>query len=117
MHRLLSLAAILLLSPLPAFAHAVLIDSTPAPQGHVAAGTLAITLRYNSRIDAGRSKVTITAPDGTTTRLDTAGQGPDKLVATQSLSAGDYTLHWQVLAVDGHITRGNVPFTVDPAKH
>ena len=28
---------------------------------------------------------------------------------------GDYVLHWQVLATDGHITRGDVPFTVKGA--
>jgi methionine-rich copper-binding protein CopC len=26
---------------------------------------------------------------------------------------GAYTLKWQVLATDGHITRGSVPFIVD----
>ena len=97
-----------LAAPLPALAHAVLVDSTPAPNGHVPAGPLAIVFRYNSRIDAGRSKLTLTAPGqdgGTTTRL----------AAPATLTPGDYTLHWQVLAIDGHITRGNVPFTVDAA--
>ena len=28
------------------------------------------------------------------------------------LAAGRYTLRWQVLAIDGHITRGDIPFTV-----
>ncbi len=100
-------------APLPALAHAVLIDSTPAPQGHVPAGALAIALRYNSRIDAARSKITLTAPGGATTRLPIHGQGADMLDATATLTPGGYTLHWQVLAIDGHITRGRVPFTVD----
>jgi hypothetical protein len=26
--------------------------------------------------------------------------------------AGPYVVRWQVLAIDGHITRGDVPFTV-----
>ena len=104
-----------LAAPGLAQAHAVLIDSTPPPQGHVAAGPLAITLRYNSRIDAGRSKVTLTAPNGATSRLATHGQGADLLDAAAAVSPGAYTLHWQVLAIDGHITRGNVPFSVDAA--
>jgi hypothetical protein len=29
-----------------------------------------------------------------------------------ALAPGDYVLHWQVLAVDGHITRGDIPFRV-----
>jgi len=36
----------------------------------------------------------------------------DGLRTTVSLVPGLYSLRWQVLAVDGHITRGDVPFTV-----
>jgi len=99
----------------PACAHAVLIDSTPAPDGHVKPGPIAIRFRYNSRIDAPRSKLTLTSPDGSTSRLASRGEGPDYLDADTTVTPGAYTLHWQVLAVDGHITRGNVPFTVDAA--
>jgi methionine-rich copper-binding protein CopC len=106
-------AAASILSPAPALAHAVLIDSFPAPASHVPAGPVAIKFRYNSRIDAPRSKLTLTRPDTTTTRLASHGEGPDLLEAGTTLPPGAYTLHWQVLAIDGHITRGNVPFTVD----
>jgi len=42
-----------------------------------------------------------------------AGDGPpDLLTTTAALSPGGYVVRWQVLAVDGHITRGDVPFTV-----
>ncbi len=109
----LACALLPLLAPRPALAHAVLIDSTPAPDGHVPAGRLAIKFRYNSRIDAPRSKLTLTSPDASTARLDSHGEGPDLLDAEVTVSPGAYTLHWQVLAIDGHITRGNVPFTVD----
>jgi methionine-rich copper-binding protein CopC len=34
------------------------------------------------------------------------------LTATVTLTPGTYVLRWQVLAIDGHITRGDVPFTV-----
>ena len=108
-----SLFCILALSQ-PAFAHAILIDSTPAPNAHVAAGHLALVFRYNSRIDAGRSKLTLRRPDHTQQKLplDTA-DAPDLLKASLDLAPGDYTVAWQVLATDGHITRGTVPFTVD----
>ena len=96
-----------------ALAHAVLVDSVPAPNGHVPAGAVAIKFRYNSRIDAVRSKLTLTRPDGGAGRLDSHGEGPDLLEAGVSLIPGAYVLRWQVLAVDGHITRGNVPFIVD----
>jgi methionine-rich copper-binding protein CopC len=103
-----------LLAPIPASAHAVLIDSTPAPLGHVPAGHLAVVFRYNSRIDAGRSRLSLVRPDGATDRLRTAaGSAPDLLRADLDLAPGAYVLSWQVLAVDGHVTRGRVPFTVD----
>jgi methionine-rich copper-binding protein CopC len=98
-----------------AFAHAILIDSTPAPLAHIPAGHLDLVFRYNSRIDAGRSKITLKRPDQTATRLDLSpSPTQDELKASLDLTPGDYTASWQVLATDGHITRGNVPFTVDP---
>jgi hypothetical protein len=33
---------------------------------------------------------------------------------TATLTPGPYVLRWQVLAIDGHITRGDVTFTVGP---
>ena len=36
----------------------------------------------------------------------------DVLAASATLTPGAYVMRWQVLAVDGHITRGDVPFTV-----
>jgi methionine-rich copper-binding protein CopC len=98
----------------PAAAHAVLVDSTPAPLSHVPAGHIDLVFRYNSRIDAGRSKLTLKRADGTSQRLPSlAADRPDVLKAALDLTQGDYTVSWQVLAKDGHITRGNVPFTVD----
>ena len=32
--------------------------------------------------------------------------------STDALSPGAYVLRWQVLAIDGHITRGDIPFVV-----
>ena len=103
----------LLLAPLPACAHAILVDSTPPALGQAPAGQVAFRLSYNSRIDAARSRLLLIRPDKTETVLPV---GPDSaanvLTATATLAAGAYTLRWQVLAVDGHITRGDLPFTV-----
>lgn len=108
---LLPLAA--LLTPYPAQAHAILLGGTPAPGMTVPAGPLDLRLRYNSRIDKGRSRLTLTAPDHTQATLPIAsGAAPDVLDSSANLSPGAYVLRWQVLAVDGHITRGDVAFTV-----
>ena len=111
--RLCFVLLLLLLAAGRAEAHAVLIDSTPAVSASVPAGPLAITLRYNSRIDRGRSRVTLTAPGAARpTVLPIAKDGPpDRIHSAADIKPGDYVLHWQVLATDGHITRGDVPFT------
>jgi methionine-rich copper-binding protein CopC len=95
-------------------AHAILIDSTPAPLAHVPAGHISLVFRYNSRIDAGRSKLTLKRADDTTQRLAIEpSDKPDLLRASLDLKPGNFVVAWQVLATDGHITRGTVPFTVD----
>lgn len=100
----------------PAWAHAVLVDSVPALAGHVPAGTVAVHLHYNSRVDRARSRITLTRPDRSQMVLPISPDGaPDALESTATLVPGAYTLRWQVLATDGHITRGDVAFTVTPA--
>jgi len=102
-----------LAAPVSAEAHAILIQSDPAIGATVKAGLVAIRLRYNSRIDRGRSRLTLNRPDKTQTVLPIGRDGADDTLATTAeLPRGDYVLRWQVLAVDGHITRGDVPFTV-----
>jgi hypothetical protein len=47
-------------------------------------------------------------------KLDPLSQpSPDALAAkTKRLAPGAYVLRWLVLANDGHITRGEIPFEV-----
>lgn len=110
----LALAALLAASA-PAAAHAVLTASTPARDATVAQGPTDIVLHYNSRIDRGRSVVTLELPDHQRARLGIENEAgpPDTITVPADLrTPGPYVLRWQVLAVDGHITRGDVPFTV-----
>ncbi len=99
----------------PARAHAIIVDSVPAPLSHVPAGHVAIALRYNSRIDAERSKLVLRHGDEEQRLPTRAAATPDLLDAGVTLAPGSYEIVWQVLATDGHITRGRVPFTVDAA--
>ncbi len=104
-----------LLHPHPAAAHAILIASQPPQGGTVAAGKVAIHLQYNSRIDRARSRLTLTRPDHSQATLPIAAEGaPDEMNTAATLSPGAYVLRWQVLAIDGHITRGDVDFNVGP---
>ncbi len=97
----------------PTWAHAILVQSTPAIAAQTAPGDIAIRLRFNSRLDRARSRLTLVRPDHTTEVLPIAPEGTDDLLITKvSLAPGNYILRWQVLAIDGHITRGDVPFSV-----
>ena len=108
--------ALLLAMPLAARAHAILVDSKPAAHAAVPPGPEAIWLRFNSRIDRERSRLVLVGPDSSEARLAIGADGPpDVMTAAGDLRPGDYTVRWQVLAVDGHITRGEVPFTVSAA--
>ncbi len=51
--------------------------------GSVAGPSVAFSLRYNSRIDKGRSKLTLTAPDKTQTTLPIVQDGPEDILATR----------------------------------
>lgn len=96
----------------PAAAHAILMESTPAVRAAVPPGPADIVLRFNSRIDQARSRLDLRGAGAAPLALKLAPSGPDTLAAATPLAPGDWVLRWQVLAVDGHITRGDVPFTV-----
>ena len=107
-------AAAWLLVPAIAEAHAILVESTPVANSAVHGPELAIRLRFNSRIDAGRSQITLVRPDGASVALKIQEQSsPDTLSCVAGgLKPGAHRIRWQVLAADGHITRGEIPFTV-----
>jgi copper resistance protein C len=106
-------ACALLLLPRLALAHAHLLSSTPAANATVRGPEVVFELRYNSRVDAHHSVLTLVRPDGHTEALAMDSQNAESnLNAHATLQPGSYTLRWQALSTDGHITRGEIPFTV-----
>ncbi len=109
----IALCGVALSLPRLAFAHAVLVQSTPQAHAVVQGPETAIELKYNSRIDASRSTLVLVAPDGKTVSILASQSGPGALKAKAGqLSKGSYVLRWQVLSSDGHISRGEIPFEV-----
>jgi methionine-rich copper-binding protein CopC len=104
----------LVLIPKLAMAHAVLVASTPAAHASVKGPELVIHLKFNSRIDGAHSRLYLVTPDGKVQTLALESQSSPAELGAQSVkvSAGEYTIRWQALATDGHITRGEIPFTV-----
>jgi hypothetical protein len=95
-------------------AHAILKESSPVANSSVPGPDVPLKLKFNVRIDAARSKVQIANPDKSTIDMTLEKQSsPDTLTSiAKGLKPGAYKIVWQVLAPDGHITRGEVPFKV-----
>jgi len=95
-------------------AHAVLLESNPAMKSSVSGPDVPLKLRFNVRIDAARSRLSLVDPDGASQTLEISKQGSPEIISAEAkgLHPGLYRLRWQVLASDGHITRGEIPFTV-----
>jgi methionine-rich copper-binding protein CopC len=115
---LLAAPALLVLANRPAEAHAILVSSTPAQDAKVRVGRVAIVLTYNSRIDRARSRLTLfDAANRATVLAIQPDDSPAVLRAEATVpTPGAWRLRWQVLAVDGHITRGDVEFTAEAAS-
>ena len=102
-----------------AAAHAVVVASDPPAGAALAVLPAQVSVRFNSRIDQARSRLALIGPDGEQVVLDLAPATAPALLeaaipAPSATPAGAWRLRWQVLAVDGHITRGDIPFTIEP---
>jgi methionine-rich copper-binding protein CopC len=111
-----SLAVLVLLASVRvASAHAVLLEASPAANSKVKGPDVAIRLRYNVRVEASRCRLSLLLPDKSVKSISVTQPSADTLAAQAAgIPAGEYRLRWQVLASDGHITRGEVPFSVVP---
>ena len=110
----ITICGIATLAPRAAWAHAVLVSAQPAENSIVAGPDVAVLLKYNSRVDIEHSTLTLLTPDG---KLDKVAIGSEPAPGVLSarltgLVKGSYELRWQVLAIDGHVTRGKVLFQI-----
>ena len=107
-------AAVIALPPGIARAHAIIVAAQPAMNSTVARGELEIRLDFNSQIDRKRSRLSLQRPDGSEIIIALAPDGPAGVLAGQAQAtlSGSWKLRWQVLSLDGHITRGEVRFFV-----
>ena len=110
-----SLLALSLLLPLTAWAHAVLVESTPHDGTAISGHSVPVLLSFNSRIDQARSTLRLEHSGNALTSIAVkkSAEHPSQLSGVlPDLTPGSYKLHWQVLAIDGHITQGVISFTV-----
>jgi copper resistance protein C len=111
---MIAVAVVLVLVPRAALAHAVLVQSTPTINATVEGPDVAVSMKFSLRVDGTRSTLLLSTSDGKTVPLAIERQSaPDTLTThATKLGPGNYAIHWQVLATDGHVTRGEIPFQV-----
>jgi methionine-rich copper-binding protein CopC len=97
-----------------AWAHAVLVTAQPGENSTVAGPDVAVLLKYNSRVDIAHSTLTLLAPDGKVGKIPIGSEPAPGVLSAKltGLVKGAYELRWQVLAIDGHVTRGKVLFQI-----
>lgn len=107
-----ALIAVVLLAGV-AWAHAILVASVPEANSIVDGPSFDVALKFNVRIDARRSLIRLVSADGAAQTLDLVpGNTPNVILAkAKDVRPGKYKLSWQALASDGHITRGEIPFS------
>ena len=112
------LLGLLLLPAAQAAAHAVVVTSDPPVAASLATPPAEVVIHFNSRIDHARSRLILVGPDAVQAVLEPATQAEPTVLQARCdpklvpWAPGAWRLRWQVLAVDGHITRGDIPFTL-----
>ncbi|ENZ7483815.1 CopC domain-containing protein YobA [Klebsiella aerogenes] len=100
-----------------AFAHAHLQQQIPAADSTVSVSPQALTLTFSEGVELSFSGVTLSGPQnkpvatGKLARSD-GNKAQLTLPLNESLAAGEYTVEWHVVSVDGHKTKGQYHFSV-----
>jgi methionine-rich copper-binding protein CopC len=111
--RIAALACALVL-PLVAAAHAVVVESTPPDRAVLTHVPPTVVLRFNAKLEKKLVHVKLDRADGATMALPDTASEPAivRVILPGDLGNGAYTLHYKVLATDGHATQGVLRFTL-----
>jgi copper resistance protein C len=115
-------AGVLPPSAVPAAAHAIVLESVPAPGAILARPPERVSLRFNSKVEKRLARVTLAKSDGAPRLVPIASdasdgsgsdQEPDRIVIPlPPLPPGLYVIRYRILSADGHVTEGALRFTV-----
>jgi len=112
----LTVAALLLLlsAGVPAAAHSLLLESSPAANTVLTVPPPRVTLRFNNRIEKRLSRLRLIDGQGEGRDLAVQADGPpDRVEApVPALAPGPWRLEWHVLSTDGHVVSGALPFRI-----
>jgi methionine-rich copper-binding protein CopC len=112
-------AAWLLLSCVPALAHARLLQEEPAEGATLAKSSDKVELRFSEPVDAEFSPLEVRDSEGNRVDKDDARVDPQDagvlLAGLKELPEGSYTVEWRVTSIDGHVVEGRYGFAVTDA--
>jgi len=113
-------AAWLLLSCVPALAHARLVQEEPADGAPLAESPDKVELRFSEPVDAEFSPLEVRNSEGERVDKDNARVDPDDarvvVVDLEELTDGSYTVEWHVTSIDGHVVEGRYGFAVTDVR-
>lgn len=109
-------AACLLSAPATVFAHGGLKSSVPASGATLSAAPTEIRLVFTEAVELAFTRVELRGPTGAVQLRASSFTGTDRRTVvspiTSQLSAGQYTVTWQVAGADGHPVRGSFTFSI-----
>jgi copper transport protein len=104
--------------PATAWAHAVLVRTTPLPSTVVNTPPPVVLLKYSEAVEPRFAVVSVTNAQGQQQIAGAPGRSatdPTTLVVPlHRLAQGWYLVYWRVVSVDGHPVRGAFTFAVGP---
>ncbi len=115
----LACAAVGLLAPSTASAHAYLIKTVPAASGILNAPPPNVQLTYDEAVEPRFAIISVTNTAGqqeTTAAVSRSPSNPDTLVVPlrPHLPEGWYLIYWRAISVDGHPVQGAFTYAVGP---
>jgi methionine-rich copper-binding protein CopC len=106
----------LLLSCVPALAHATLLQETPAAGTELGAPPDEVRLRFNEPVDAEFDPLKVYDSEANRVDEDDARIDPNDarvlVDGLKELPKGSYRVEWRVTSVDGHVVSGEYGFSV-----
>lgn len=106
-------AALVMLAPAVASAHAHLDHASPAVGAMVATAPHDVTIWFTQNLEPAFSTVAVT--DAAGAHVDDGKpkiSGNTMSITLKALSPGTYHVHWHAVSVDTHTTQGDFAFTV-----
>ena len=104
------------LVPPKALAHAKLIRSRPNASEALAETPASVELWFNERLEDEFNSIEVADSAGQKVEDGHARVNPQQrtnlLVRLRTLPPGSYLVHWKILSVDGHTSRGRFIFSV-----